>query len=51
MTANQIKCSRLEQISVIKVFMAKKCKQCKNYGRMDDVYEKNVLVKRCLQMS
>ena len=35
---NQIECSRLEQRSVIKFFLTKKCKLCVIYRKMCDVY-------------
>ena len=41
MVVNQTVCSRFEQRSVIKFLVAKKCKPCKIYRRMCDVYRKS----------
>ena len=38
MTTNQTECPRLEQRSVIKFLVTEKCKPCKIYKRMRDVY-------------
>ena len=39
MPANQIECSKLKQSSVIKFLVAKRCKPCKTYRRICDVYK------------
>ena len=39
MVTNQTDSSRLEQRSVIKFLVAEKCKPCKIYWRMYDIYE------------
>ena len=49
MVANQTKCPRLEQRSVIKLLVAEKCKPYEIYRRICDVYGKtcfNILKKK-----
>ena len=48
MAANQTQRSRLEQDSVIKLFMAKKCKLCEIYTRLCDVYEETYFSRKNL---
>ena len=46
MASNEIECTRFEQSSVIKFYVAEKCKLCEIYSRMCDVYEKGSFSKK-----
>ena len=45
MASNQTECTRLEQKSLIKILVVEKCKRCKIYRRMCNVY-REVLVQK-----
>ena len=52
MAATQTECFRLGQKSVIKFFVAEKCKPCEIYERMYDVYGDSCFSKKkYLEMS
>ena len=46
MIANQVKCSRLEQRSIIKFLLAENCKPCEIYRRICDVYGEARFIKK-----